>query len=84
MLVDHRPIEPRPIENLARIAHGERQADGLVRVESSKDDGHGEGRDLGIGDRAVLKTRDEPADRVRIERLAVAFRPDDLDRQTHQ
>ena len=81
MLVDDWAVEAGPVENIAAVAHRLGQRDGLVPRHAPEEDRHGEGRDLPLGDAAVVEAGDEGLDGGRIEGLTVALGADELLRQ---
>jgi hypothetical protein len=51
MLVNGRPGQIRPIENIAGIAHGQGERHGFIAFHAIEKYGHGESGNLSLGDR---------------------------------
>ena len=60
VLVHDRAVDARPVEDVAGIAHGERQRDGLLARQAVEEDRHGKGRDLSLGDALALEELGRP------------------------
>ncbi len=65
----------RPDRTIASVS-----VDGFVERHAAQHDGHEQRGDLVVGPRAVRRARDERADRVAVERAAIAFLANDIDR----
>ena len=81
MLVQHRPLFPRPVQHPARGHHGAGQGHALLALQAPEKDRHGEGRRLALGDRAVGDPGDEGRDLLGRQAAAVALAADHLLRQ---
>jgi hypothetical protein len=78
MLVGDGARQIRPVQPLARVAHGERQRDGLLALHAIEEDGHGKRGDLAFREGIVGQAPDEFRDLIVRQRMAVALSADDL------
>jgi hypothetical protein len=72
------PVEARPVQHRARIAHRQGQRDALGHGHALEEHRHGEGRHLPLGHRAIGQTADHEADFLGREGFALAFPADDF------
>ena len=80
VLVEYRAVEVQvvPAQDLAGIAGGLGQRDGLLAGHAVEHDRHGEGADLGVAHAAVGDAAHEGVDGVGVEGLGVALTADDV------
>ena len=81
VLVDNRSGQAGPVEDAARVPHGQRQCYGLALGHALEEDRHRQRRDLALGDAAVGQTLNEEVDLVGRQLVAVTLGADDLLRE---
>jgi hypothetical protein len=85
VFVDLRARHAGEVEDVAGVEHGVGPGRELGVVEPAKEDRHQHGRGLVVRDDARGDARDEAAQRLGVERFAVALATDELlDRQRHR
>ena len=84
VLVEHRRVRARPVQDAAGVAHREGQRDGLLAGEAALEHRHRPGGDLAVGPAAVGDPVDELADLPGAQRLPVAGAADELLGDRHQ
>jgi hypothetical protein len=78
VLVEDGPARVRPVEDRARARHGAGERRALRAGHAAEEDGHREGGDLGVADRAVDDPGDQLRDRLVAEERAVPLLADQL------